>query len=88
MMMNNQNTSGSDRMSENNNLNPQTNSGNINSSERTNINSILNGSNSLGNESSQEQNSTTISNLESIPQTGAVTSTTSVETPSDRKSVV
>ncbi len=82
MMMNNQNTSGSDRMSENNNLNPQTNSGNINSSERTNINSILNGSNSLGNESSQEQNSTTISNLESIPQTGAVTSTTSVETPS------
>ena len=41
-MMNNQNTSGSDRMSENNNLNPQTNSGNINSSERPNINSILN----------------------------------------------
>ncbi len=61
MMMNNQNTSGTENVS-NNNLNPPVNPENTNVSEKPDINSILNGT------SDQIGNTSENLNSESIPK--------------------
>ncbi len=81
-MMNNQNTSGTENGSGNNNLNPQMNQENFSSSERPNINSILNeNSNQFGKETTVvEADNNASSQTLSAPSTINDSSTPTVET--------
>ena len=88
-MMNNQNASGTENVSDNNSLNPQINPGNINSSERPNINSILNGENNTDVNGGQGEINSAVPVIESIPQSVPVqTSTTVNPSMSDNSTVV